>query len=531
LSPEIVRHEIFETTESGGSWLRFLSDDAVKVLVCDSTAEEGINIQGGDKMVVHFDLPLSPNRVEQRMGRLDRYGSGEAVHSDVLLDDTCQYQRAWHRVLDYGLGVFSGSIASLQYLVEDKIQELKSDILWGGVEHLDNLAEQLGGSTGLVQRELKMIDEQDALDELAPMAEQETEDIEKLEEEWKGIRQTTNYWITDTLLFDKLLFGQVGGNKMTDQTFRFKYRTPGFGGPSTLIPLSGFLLDFIGVIDFKATGSNFRTPLSYPYVYRRSSATKRGVRLLRHGDPFIEAIKSFTDFDDRGKSFAMWRHFPNIEDAHFGDTRLYFRFDFLVETDLGSALKILDASSITNARAARLSLRRRGDSLFPPSLVRIWVDEDGEEPNKSFVQKYLDGTYVREEEATNQGYIDKNLNIFRLPKIKEALPFNFEGWNDQCVWMRDRAEKRLVENESLVLNQKEAIERARVQNEVRYAQLTTRIKHLSGKEGKNERLRLEFEKAINEALCKGIITPSTRLDVVGAVFLSRHSFFDITKTH
>ena len=45
------------------------------ILVCDRSAEEGRNFQFADQ-AVHFDLPFSPNRLEQRIGRLDRYGHG-----------------------------------------------------------------------------------------------------------------------------------------------------------------------------------------------------------------------------------------------------------------------------------------------------------------------------------------------------------------------------------------------------------------------------------------------------------------------
>ena len=37
-------------------WYKFNSDNAVRVIVCDRRAEEGINLQGGEKLVIHFDL-------------------------------------------------------------------------------------------------------------------------------------------------------------------------------------------------------------------------------------------------------------------------------------------------------------------------------------------------------------------------------------------------------------------------------------------------------------------------------------------
>ena len=41
-------------------WLQFTEASASAVLVCDRQAEEELNLQGGRKVVVHYDLPLNP---------------------------------------------------------------------------------------------------------------------------------------------------------------------------------------------------------------------------------------------------------------------------------------------------------------------------------------------------------------------------------------------------------------------------------------------------------------------------------------
>ncbi len=81
----VDRYEVHDEEDGDGrNWRAFLDDRAHRVLVCDRRAEEGLNLQGGEKVLVHADLPLDPNRIEQRLGRLDRYGAGEAVKSIVL---------------------------------------------------------------------------------------------------------------------------------------------------------------------------------------------------------------------------------------------------------------------------------------------------------------------------------------------------------------------------------------------------------------------------------------------------------------
>jgi ATP-dependent helicase HepA len=53
----------------------FRNSDRCRILVCDRSAEEGRNFQFAQKLV-HYDLPWSPNRLEQRLGRMDRFGVG-----------------------------------------------------------------------------------------------------------------------------------------------------------------------------------------------------------------------------------------------------------------------------------------------------------------------------------------------------------------------------------------------------------------------------------------------------------------------
>ncbi len=55
------------------------------ILVATDCLSEGIDLQHGFDAVVHYDLPWNPNRLEQREGRIDRYGQRQAVVPAVLL--------------------------------------------------------------------------------------------------------------------------------------------------------------------------------------------------------------------------------------------------------------------------------------------------------------------------------------------------------------------------------------------------------------------------------------------------------------
>lgn len=57
----------------------FRHDPAVRVLVATDAAGEGINLQRAHLMV-NYDLPWNPNRLEQRFGRIHRIGQTEVCH-------------------------------------------------------------------------------------------------------------------------------------------------------------------------------------------------------------------------------------------------------------------------------------------------------------------------------------------------------------------------------------------------------------------------------------------------------------------
>jgi hypothetical protein len=53
--------------------------------VATDCLSEGINLQDGFNAVLHYDLPWNPNRLEQREGRVDRFGQREKIVKAILL--------------------------------------------------------------------------------------------------------------------------------------------------------------------------------------------------------------------------------------------------------------------------------------------------------------------------------------------------------------------------------------------------------------------------------------------------------------
>ena len=62
-----------------------LKEYSQRVMVATDCLSEGVNLQGHFTAVVHYDLPWNPNRLEQREGRIDRYGQSASNVKCILL--------------------------------------------------------------------------------------------------------------------------------------------------------------------------------------------------------------------------------------------------------------------------------------------------------------------------------------------------------------------------------------------------------------------------------------------------------------
>lgn len=76
----------------------FRSDPDVRVLVATDAAGEGVNLQQANLMV-NYDLPWNPNRLEQRFGRIHRIGQTEVCHLWNLVAKETREGDVYHRLL------------------------------------------------------------------------------------------------------------------------------------------------------------------------------------------------------------------------------------------------------------------------------------------------------------------------------------------------------------------------------------------------------------------------------------------------
>jgi len=101
---------------------RFMGEQ-IDVLICTDAAAEGLNLQTAD-LIINYDLPWNPMKVEQRIGRIDRIGQ---KHDDIYVLNLCYvdsaeqivYDRLLKRLVQAGDIVGTQQVSMLPVSVEE----------------------------------------------------------------------------------------------------------------------------------------------------------------------------------------------------------------------------------------------------------------------------------------------------------------------------------------------------------------------------------------------------------------------------
>lgn len=103
------------------------SENGAQVLICSEIGSEGRNFQFAHHLVL-FDLPLNPDLLEQRIGRLDRIGQQHTIeiHVPYLLETAQEKLFYWFHE---GLNLFEKS-CSIGYSIYEKFAEQLLEILY-----------------------------------------------------------------------------------------------------------------------------------------------------------------------------------------------------------------------------------------------------------------------------------------------------------------------------------------------------------------------------------------------------------------
>lgn len=81
--------------------------DRAEILIATEAAAEGINLQFCS-LVINFDLPWNPQRIEQRIGRCHRYGQKHDVVVINFLNERNEADQRVHQLLNHKFNLFTG---------------------------------------------------------------------------------------------------------------------------------------------------------------------------------------------------------------------------------------------------------------------------------------------------------------------------------------------------------------------------------------------------------------------------------------
>jgi ATP-dependent helicase HepA len=466
---------------------RFKTDPNCFILVCDYSGEEGRNLQFIDYMI-HFDLPWSPNPLEQRIGRIDRIGRPLQIEFTVFagVDLPDSPHDAWYRLLKEGFHIFQQSIASLQFYVDEKLLVLEAILFKSGA---NGLLETIETVQKEIEDEQVKISEQNTLDEIDALDEGATQYFQVLDDfdaRHQEMQRVTENWICDALRFKPIHNPSTQGLKRYQPTEK------------TLVPGNDLTDNFAGVLEEFSTFN------------RRIANEQPGVKLLRIGEELTDALSSYINWDDRGQAFAMWRVEETWDSAE-GEEWYGFRFNYAIETNLGN-----QGANIAKSK----TLQRRADGLFPPIIESVFIDAR-HEPMSAVEDSTLLNILQRPYRGKSGQYRDYNIAKSRLSILDKFIESS--KWQGFCHQARRSSSELLLQQPGLIELCEKSATRAEQKLDKRMEQLRLRLQRFSKQAGISSaglEQELNNEIALSQVMIEGIRNPSIRLDSVGFIIVS-----------
>lgn len=107
---------------------KFRERSEVRVLLSSEVASEGVDLQFS-RVLVNYDLPWNPMKVEQRIGRIDRIGQSAEKISIINLLFTNTIDHKIHERLYDRLRIFERALGGMEAILGEEISELTSALL------------------------------------------------------------------------------------------------------------------------------------------------------------------------------------------------------------------------------------------------------------------------------------------------------------------------------------------------------------------------------------------------------------------
>lgn len=321
--------------ENAASVDRWRTDDSYRLLVCDASAEEGINLQAAD-VVLHLDLPWNVFRLEQRLGRADRYARGRPrpVESMVFVYGEQAYAQGWFLFAADSCRVFDQSVSSLQYALAD----LESDVIGQAISRgAGVLNSEIESRRERLRMEAERITAHDSLDSVGSLHRGINEQLLQ-EDDAPGLGVALKSWL-------------AGVGVRVWSPARGTIQIPRWHRPQVPFRLERAMAPWVDT----------------ELALSRQASVERSVPLVRPGHALLDSIVGHLRDDDRGLAFAFIRPAPGC-----WPPIAVFRTDFLVRASTTSEL---DRSA--REQGVNSWLQLQVESLLPPLHETVYVSHLG----------------------------------------------------------------------------------------------------------------------------------------------------------
>ncbi len=494
-SSAVLEHRSTDSTTSIDATIRrFESTQSTAVLIADASAEEGRNFQFAD-LLVHIGLPPRANRLEQRIGRCDRWqidGTAGTWHSLTAMesDSGNTFAAVWSAVLAEGFGVFTESIASLQFAVDAATDFAWEHLLRNGIQGRESVVEHVRAT---LEAEIERIREQDALDSLETGMERSSvyRQLQEFETDEVAFGKITHSLIAEDYAPGNLRFRVIGDPRTAVGRYEALSRLQGRDLQIPLVSVERLERDFLPLRDHSGT-------------FIRSLAVRNpDTHLFRYGDPFVDAVSDFLWHDDRGRAFGMWRWIPDWGHG----TQIAYRFDFAVESR---------SSALSDDSVVSTTLTHRADGHFPPLIVTIWIDHRGRQVTDDDRLTTLEAPYAKPAQGSSGG--DFALNRTRIRAAYNYIPDN--DWDQRWRQAEATAQDLVAELPEFADAVATGLSDADTDSRKRMRQLELRAARATGTERAELQNEIAAERKAGRALADAIGTPNLRLDSTGIVIIA-----------
>jgi len=417
----------------------FRSDPYVRVLVATDAAGEGVNLQNANLMV-NYDLPWNPNRLEQRFGRIHRIGQREVCHLWNLVAKETREGDVYHRLLQK-IEVESEALKGRVFDILGEVFEDISlkDLLLQAIRYGDQpeVRARLGQSieNAMERDHLRAILDRNALAQETMSAERlfaVKEDMEKAE-----ARRLQPYFVRS---FFMKAFSALGGSIYPREAGRFEI---------THVPT------VIRERDRLITGRNRRDLAPVLKRYERVCFTKEAVQpldkpgvpfavMLHPGHPLVLAV---SDLLLEQHSNLLRQGTVLLDPADEGeDPHLLFLLTHEIKSGDGQVLSkrlqfvrvAPDGSSTFAGWAPHLDLEplTPGDrKLLKDMLVAPWICADQEQRALALAAATLVPEHVQEVATRRIAHVDKT-----LAAVHERLTKEIAFWSDRWLKLKEDQE-------------------------------------------------------------------------------------------